>query len=227
MRLEKYLVLCGVLSRKKIKKAILKGCVTINDKIITDDSTDIDIEKDIVKFNGVIPKLKVLKYYVMNKPAGYITAMEDKNFKTVAELLLDFIDKNSTFPVGRLDRDTEGVLLFTNDGELNHTLSYPDKKIKKRYLAHLDRTISLEDIEQLKSGVTLDTGYKTLPCNVEYISDKKIYLEIVEGKYHQVKKMLKAVNNKVIYLKRVQFGKITLGDLKLGEIKEIDKEDII
>ena len=227
MRLEKYLVQCGVASRKKIKTAIAQGRVTVNGNIEVNDATDVEWGEDIITFDGIIPEKKQLKYYIMYKIAGYITAMEDKNKKTVAELLPEYIDKNSVFPVGRLDRDTEGVLLFTSDGDLSHAMAHPDRNMEKTYYVELDKEISQEDIIALEQGVILDTNYAALPGKVEYLNSKCIHLTITEGKYHQVKKMLKAVKNKVIYLKRVKFGNLTLDGMIPGEVKEIKREDII
>lgn len=227
MRLEKYLVQCGVASRKKIKAAIAQGRVTINGNIEVNDATDVEWGEDIITFDGLIPEKKQLKYYIMYKVSGYITAMEDENKKTVAELLPEYIDKNSVFPVGRLDRDTEGVLLFTSDGDLSHAMAHPDRNMEKTYYVELDKEISQEDIIALEQGVVLDTDYTALPSKVEYLSPKSIHLTITEGKYHQVKKMLKAVKNKVIYLKRVKFGNLNLDGMIPGEVKEIKREDII
>lgn len=227
MRLEKYLVQCGVTSRKKIKTAIAQGRVTVNGNIEVNDATDVEWGEDIITFDGIIPEKKQLKYYIMYKIAGYITAMEDENKKTVVELLPEYIDKNSVFPVGRLDRDTEGVLLFTSDGDLSHAMAHPDRNMEKTYYVELDKEISQEDIIALEQGVVLDTNYTALPGKVEYLGSKSIHLTITEGKYHQVKKMLKAVKNKVIYLKRVKFGNLTLDGMIPGEVKEIKREDII
>ena len=227
MRLEKYLVQCGVASRKKIKTAIAQGRVTVNGNVEVNDATDVEWGEDIITFDGIIPEKKQLKYYIMYKTAGYITAMEDENKKTVAELLPEYIDKNSVFPVGRLDRDTEGVLLFTSDGDLSHAMAHPDRNMEKTYYVELDKEISHEDIIALEQGVVLDTNYTALPGKVEYLNAKSIHLTITEGKYHQVKKMLKAVKNKVIYLKRVKFGNLTLDGMVPGEVKEIKREDII
>ncbi|WP_297432730.1 pseudouridine synthase [uncultured Cetobacterium sp.] len=227
MRLEKYLVQCGVASRKKIKAAIAQGRVTVNGNIEVNDATDVEWGEDIITFDGLIPEKKQLKYYIMYKVSGYITAMEDENKKTVAELLPEYIDKNSVFPVGRLDRDTEGVLLFTSDGDLSHAMAHPDRNMEKTYYVELDKEISQEDIIALEQGVVLDTDYTALPSKVEYLSPKSIHLTITEGKYHQVKKMLKAVKNKVIYLKRVKFGNLNLDGMIPGEVKEIKREDII
>ena len=227
MRLEKYLVQCGVASRKKIKLAIAQGRVTVNGKVEVNDATDVEWEEDIITFDGIVPNKKQLKYYIMYKISGYITAMEDENKKTVAELLPDYIDKNSVFPVGRLDRDTEGLLLFTNDGDLSHIMAHPEKSMEKTYYVELDREIFQEDIAALEQGVLLDTGYKALPGKVEYLSSNSINLTITEGKYHQVKKMLKAVKNKVTYLKRIKFGNLTLDKMTPGEVKEINRDDIV
>ncbi len=227
LRLEKYLAQCGVASRKKIKKRIKEGLVTINGVVEYNDGVHIDIENDKVLYEGIEPKKKEFCYYLMYKVAGYLTAMEDANRKTVVELLPDYVDKRCVFPVGRLDKDTEGLLVFTNDGELNQLMTHPDKEMTKTYYVELDREINEEDIKKLEEGVTLDTDYKTLPSKVEFITSKSINLTITEGKFHQVKKMLKAVKNKVIYLKRIRFGNLDLGDMKPGEVREIKKEDII
>jgi 16S rRNA pseudouridine516 synthase len=226
LRLEKYLVQCGVASRKKIKAAIAEGRVTVNGKIEVNDATDVEWDEDIITFDGFVPEKKQLKYYIMYKIAGYITAMEDENKKTVADLLPENINRNSVFPVGRLDKDTEGLLLFTSDGDLSHAMAHPDRNMEKTYYVELDKDISLEDISALENGVVLDTNYTALPGKVEYLSSKSIHLTITEGKYHQVKKMLKAVKNKVVYLKRVKFGNLTLDGMIPGEVKEIKREDI-
>lgn len=226
MRLEKYLVECGVASRRKIKKAVREGRATINGVIEYNDGADV-YEGDIITFDGVVPEKKVLKYYIMNKLKGYVTAMSDENKKTVVELLPDFVDRKCVFPVGRLDRDTEGLLLFTSDGDLSHTIAHPDNELEKTYYVELIRDISEEDIKALETGVTLNTGYQALPGKVEYINARAINLTITEGKYHQVKKMLRAVYNKVVYLKRIRFCNLTLDGIEPGEVKEIKREDII
>ncbi|MGL5797433.1 MAG: pseudouridine synthase [Cetobacterium sp.] len=226
LRLEKYLVECGVASRRKIKNAVAEGRVTVNGLVEVNDATEVEWNVDIVTFDGVIPQKKELKYYIMYKIAGYITAMEDANKKTVAELLPEYINKNAVSPVGRLDKDTEGLLLFTSDGDLSHAMAHPDRNMQKTYYVELDREISEEDILALETGVKLDTDYTSLPSKVQYISPKSIYLTITEGKYHQVKKMLKAVKNKVTYLKRVTFGNLTLEGMSPGEVKEIFRKDI-
>ncbi|MGL6065649.1 MAG: pseudouridine synthase [Cetobacterium sp.] len=226
LRLEKYLVECGVCSRRKIKKAVAEGRVTVNGITEVNDATEVEWGIDTITFDGVVPERKELKYYIMYKVSGYITAMADENKKTVAELLPDYINKNSVAPVGRLDKDTEGLLLFTSDGDLSHAMAHPDKNMEKTYYVELDKEITENDILALESGVKLDTDYKSLPSKVVYLSPKSIYLTITEGKYHQVKKMLKAVKNKVVYLKRITFGNLTLEGMNPGDVKEIFREDI-
>ncbi|MBC2856049.1 MAG: pseudouridine synthase [Cetobacterium sp.] len=227
MRLEKYLVECGVGSRKVIKKEILDGKVKVNGEIILDERIDVYPETDIITFEDKELKYKEMKYYVLYKIAGYITAMKDERKKTVVDLLPEWMDTRSIFPIGRLDRDTEGVLLFTNDGALNYSMTHPDEKFEKVYYVELNREISEESIKRLEDGIIIDDRYQCLPAKVEYLNPKAIHLTITEGKYHQVKKMLKAVGNRVDYLKRVKFGNIELGDMEPGEIRELKLEEII
>ncbi len=142
------------------------------------------------------------------------------------DLLPEWVIKKDLVPVGRLDKDTEGLLLFTNDGKLNHRLLSPKSHIDKAYYVELEKDISDDDIVKLEQGVDIG-NYITQPAKVEKISNNKIYLTIKEGKFHQVKKMLEAINNRVCYLKRVSFGKLKLNDLALGEVKEVNLKDII
>ena len=207
MRLDKFLVECGIGSRKEVKKLISNDEITVNGMSDILPKDNIDENSDIIEYNRERLEYKEFRYYIMNKKAGYITATEDFKENTVMDLLPEWVIRKDLAPVGRLDKDTEGLLLFTNDGKLNHRL--------------LD-----EDILKLEQGVNIG-NYITQPAKVEKISDNKIYLTIKEGKFHQVKKMLEAVNNKVCYLKRVSFGKLTLNDLTLGEVKEVNLEDII
>ncbi|SJZ90842.1 16S rRNA pseudouridine516 synthase [Cetobacterium ceti] len=228
IRLEKYLVQCGVGSRKVIKALVNEGHVKINDETIYNYGLMVYPDKDKITFRDKPLKYKELKYYVMYKKAGYITAMKSElNKPVIAELLPEYIDKNSIFPVGRLDRDTEGLIIFTNDGEFNRLLTRPEDKIEKTYYAELIKDISTTDILNLEKGVTFKDEIDYCPGKVQFINSRAILLTITEGKYHQVKRMLRCVNNKVIYLKRVKFGKLSLDNMIPGEIKEIQKEDII
>ncbi len=226
MRLDKYLVECGIGSRKEVKKIIDGKLVSVNDKIISSPKENIDEEKDTVKYKDEIIKYKKFRYYILNKKSGYITAVDDPKDKTVMDLLPEWVIKKDLAPVGRLDKDTEGLLLLTNDGQLNHRLLSPKSHVDKTYYAELEKNISEDDLEKLRNGVDIG-GYMTMPALVEKIEDKKIHLTIKEGKFHQVKKMLEAVENKVVYLKRISFGNLKLNDMELGEVREVNLEDII
>ena len=226
MRLDKYLVECGIGSRKEVKKIIDNKFVSVNDKIISSSKENVDEEKDIVKYRDEIIKYKKFRYYILNKKRGYITAVDDPKDKTVMDLLPEWVIKKALAPVGRLDKDTEGLLLLTNDGQLNHRLLSPKSHVDKTYYAELEKNISEDDLEKLRNGVDIG-GYMTMPALAEKIEDKKIHLTIKEGKFHQVKKMLEAVENKVVYLKRISFGNLKLNDMELGEVREVNLEDII
>ena len=226
MRLDKYLVECGIGSRKEVKKIIDGKLVSVNDKIISSSKENVDEEKDVVKYRDEIIKYKKFRYYILNKKSGYITAVDDPRDKTVMDLLPEWVIKKDLAPVGRLDKDTEGLLLLTNDGQLNHRLLSPKSHVDKTYYAELEKDISEDDLEKLRNGVDIG-GYITMPALAEKIDDKKIHLTIKEGKFHQVKKMLEAVGNKVVYLKRISFGNLKLNDMELGEVREVNIEDII
>ena len=225
MRLDKYLTECGIGSRKEVKKIIDSGAVSVNEKIVSSPKENVNEEKDIVKYNEKIIKYKKFRYYILNKISGYITAVDDPREKTVMDILPDWVIKKDLAPVGRLDKDTEGLLLLTNDGQLNHRLLSPKSHVDKTYYAELEKDISEDDLEKLRKGVDIG-GYITMPAEAKKIEEKKIHLTIKEGKFHQVKKMLEAVNNKVVYLKRISFGKLELKEMELGEVKEIEIGDI-
>ena len=226
MRLEKYLVQCGLGSRREIKNFVISGKIKVNNEIILDEGKAIDEINDKITFNDKELEKKVLKYYILYKKAGYVTSASDDDNPVVNDLLPDWIDKKALFPVGRLDKDTEGLLLFTNDGELNYKMTHPEKKFSKKYYAKLRKEISSKDILKIEEGIDIGS-HKCLPSSIEIIDNTSVYITIFEGKYHQVKRMFKAVNNKVIYLKRVEFGNLSLSGMKLGDVKEIKREDIL
>jgi 16S rRNA pseudouridine516 synthase len=226
MRIDKFLVECGVGSRREVKDYLAKGFIRVNSRIIKSSKDKIDEINDEIFFKERKLQYKSERYYIMYKPSGYITATDDFKEKTVMDILPEWVNKKGLFPVGRLDKDTEGLLLFTNNGQLSHQLLSPKKHVKKKYYLELESPISTEDIENLENGVVILGDYLTKQAEVEVIEDSKIYLTITEGKFHQVKEMLKAVGNKVIYLKRVSFGNLSLEGMKIGEVKEIEVEDI-
>lgn len=226
MRLDKFLVECGIGSRKEVKDIISNRGITVNNEIVISPKLNIDVINDIVKLNDKILSYKEFRYYIMNKRAGYVTATEDLKEKTVMDLLPDWVIKKDLSPVGRLDKDTEGLLLFTNDGKLNHRLLSPKNHIDKTYYVETEKIMEDEDIKSLENGVDIG-GYITMPAIANKIDERKLLLTIKEGKFHQVKRMLEAIDNKVVYLKRISFGKLKLDDLGLGEVKEISLEEII
>lgn len=226
MRLDKFLCDCGVGTRTEVKKMILSGIVRVDGKIIKSGKIHVDTEKNKISCGEEFLEYKEFRYYIMHKPAGYITATEDRN-PTVMELLPYWVILKDLFPVGRLDKDTEGLLLFTNNGALAHDLLSPKKHVDKTYEVHLRDEISEESIKILEAGVTILDDYFTKEAKVNKIHEKIIELTITEGKYHQVKEMLKSVGNEVVYLKRLTFGKLSLGNLPKGEVIEIELEDII
>lgn len=225
MRLEKYLVQCGTGSRREIKEYVLSGRVKINDVCVFDEGINIDEINDIITIDDKRPEKKILKYYILYKKAGYVTSAKDEDNPVVNDLLPEWVDKKALFPVGRLDKDTEGLLFFTNDGELNYKMTHPDKKFSKKYYAELRKEISDEDIKKIEEGIDIGS-HKCLPSHIEKVGEKSVYITIFEGKYHQVKRMFKAVNNKVIYLKRTEFGNLSLKGMNPGEVKEIKRENI-
>ncbi|MGL5427059.1 MAG: pseudouridine synthase [Cetobacterium sp.] len=226
MRLDKFLVECGIGSRSEVKKLISSALITIDGAICKDNTKNIDEQNSVIEYDGRRIIYKEFRYYKLYKIDGYITATEDKKEKTVMDLLPDWVNKKDLFPVGRLDKDTEGLLMFTNDGKLAHEVTSPKKHVDKIYRVVLRDEIGEGEIAQLETGVDIG-GYVTQPAKVEVVHSKEILLNIKEGKFHQVKKMLKAVNNEVLYLKRETFGKLTLDDMVPCEVREIERDDII
>lgn len=226
MRLDKFLVECGIGSRSEVKKLITSALIKVDGDICKDNNKNVDEYNTIVEYEDRRIIYKEFRYYKLYKIDGYVTATEDKKDKTVMDLLPDWVNKKDLFPVGRLDKDTEGLLLFTNDGKLAHELTSPKKHVDKIYRVILKDEINGDDILKLESGVDIG-GYITKPAKVEFVNSKEILLNIKEGKFHQVKKMMKAVQNEVVYLKRENFGNLTLEDMKPCEVREIEKSDII
>ncbi|MBR4893120.1 MAG: rRNA pseudouridine synthase [Clostridia bacterium] len=222
MRLDKLLSNMGKGSRSELTKIIRKGMVSVNSNIVKDPSFKVNEEKDEVFYMGEKVVFKSNLYVMLNKPQGYITSTEDDYNKTVLDLILDPLIKKRVAPAGRLDIDTEGFVFLTDDGDLNHFITGPRCHVRKRYLVHLRDTLSDEDIVKLENGVILDDGYLTKKSKVIPIEDKKCYIDLYEGKFHQVKRMFESVNNKVIYLKRTIIGNLELDEtLEPGQYREL------
>lgn len=232
MRLDKFLANSGVGTRKEVKELLKKRLIKVNDEIVKDGKIHVDENEDTVKYKDEIISYKKFVYIMLNKPNGVISATEDKVHKTVIDLLGDEYRTFEVFPVGRLDIDTEGLLLLTNDGVLSHNLLSPNKHVDKKYYVELEKLLTKMDIDKLEKGVELK-DFTTKDSKVEIIengeeSDKiRVYITISEGKFHQVKRMFKAVGNEVKYLKRVKMGTLSLDEnLKLGEYRELTEDEL-
>ncbi len=230
IRVDKLIANMGFATRSEIKKASKKGAVLVNDTVEKNFGRIVDTDIDRVSYFGDTVEYKEFIYLLMNKPKGVISATEDFYDKTVIDLLLEEHTIFNPFPVGRLDKDTTGLLLITNDGELNHNLTSPKREVPKTYKVTLESDIEEEDYNStFKKGIKLmPENIITKPATMEVIDKRRCYLTIKEGKYHQVKRMFEKVGNKVIELERVKLGALELpSDLELGEYIEITKEDII
>lgn len=224
MRLDKYISDMVTSSRKKAKKLINKKRVKVNGEIILDEGYKVNEHNDIIMIDEKQIIYQQFHYYILNKPKGLVTSTLDEN-PTVMSLIHEY-PKYNLAPVGRLDKDTEGLLLITDDGILSHLLTSPKHHVDKTYYVELLKDISISDIQKLEEGIILDDGYKTKEARVKMISPKTIELTIHEGKYHQVKRMLESVNNKVTYLKRISFGPLNLGNLELGTYRELTEKEV-
>ena len=218
----------GIGSRSEIKK-FLKTCrVKLNGKFEKSSNTQVDIDKDEILFDDEIVIYKEFTYLMLNKPKDYISATFDPKLPTVLELLEFPYSNMELFPVGRLDIDTTGFLILTNDGKFSYNVTNPKKKVNKKYLVTLRDDISSNQIESLENGIYFEKeDFTTENAKVEEISKRKIYLTISEGKFHQVKRMLEYVGNKVVELKRVSIGNLSLDEkLELGEYREITNTEL-
>ena len=228
MRINKFLAECGVASRRNCDQLIKDGLVTINGKV-ANLGADVDELHDSVSVDGKkINAIKKYSYYMMNKPKGYVcTVKDDKDRKTVMDLLPPSVGR--VFPVGRLDYDTEGLLILTNDGDLTFKLTHPKNEVPKTYLVKTEKPVSDEDLVKLRSGVYID-GVKTKKCNVRLIEStktgSKLHITITEGRNRQVRKMFEAVNNNVDFLKRIKIGDLTLTGLDRGQVRQLRPVEI-
>lgn len=230
MRLDKFLSECGLCTRSESKVIIKKGMVTINGKKADKGDIKIDAENDEIIFKGEKISYSQFEYYMLNKPAGVVSATEDKNDKTVIELVPKPHGKD-IFPVGRLDKDTEGLIIITNDGELSHNLLSPKKHVDKTYFVRTKGgQVTEKDREAFEKGVDIGEKSLTLPAKLKIIKSSEISeseLTIREGKFHQVKRMFKAVGKEVIYLKRISMGGLKLDEsLEKGECRKLTEEEI-
>ncbi|MBI2657895.1 rRNA pseudouridine synthase [Candidatus Woesearchaeota archaeon] len=206
--------------------AIKSKKITVDGKIITNPNHFLNPKKSHVMIQGKTIRRTKNLYYIMNKPAGYLS-QKSADEKTI----YDLIDKESKslFAVGRLDKETEGLMLLTNDGKLASLIANPKNKLEKKYYAVIEKPLQMQALEKLKKGVKIkidDEDYLTKPAKIKRAGEKEIYITITEGRKRQIRKMLEAVGNKVVYLKRVSIGGITLKDLKPGEIRQLAREEV-
>lgn len=220
----------GYGSRKDVKGLIKSKKVLVNDVIVKDSGLKVDPLKDIVHVNGDIVSYQKYIYIMLHKPKGVVSATTDRIDKTVIDLLTEKERIFHPFPVGRLDKDTEGLLLLTNDGDLAHQLTSPKKDVNKLYFAKIDGKVSEEDVNRFNEGVILEDGYKTKPAQLIILKAgdiSEVEITITEGKYHQIKRMFQAVGKEVMYLKRLQMGELQLDEsLRLGEFRELFEDEI-
>lgn len=230
LRLDKYLADMQVGTRTEVKQMIKKGFISVDGEKASKPEIKIDPDVAKVTINGELIGYVEYEYWMLHKPAGVVSATEDKTDKTVLDLLKDSKRKD-LFPVGRLDKDTEGLLFLTNDGELAHKLLSPKKHVDKTYFARIDGAVTQEDVEAFKHGLDIGEKNLTMPAKLEILSVEgvvsKVQVTIQEGKFHQVKRMFEAVGKKVTYLKRLSMGTLVLDEtLKVGEARLLTADEV-
>ncbi len=231
MRLDKLLSNMGAGSRKEVKLLLKAGAIQVDGEIVRDPKQHVDVETQQVLMYGEPVTYQKYIYLMMNKPPGVISATEDKRDETVIDLLFEDVTYFKPFPVGRLDKDTEGLLLLTNDGSFNHALMSPKKHVEKTYYAEVTGVLTQEDIEAVAAGVTLEDGYRAKPGKLVILSttetDSTLELTITEGKFHQVKRMVLALGKEVTFLKRRSIGRLELDPaLALGDYRELTPAEL-
>ncbi|EMT45210.1 pseudouridine synthase [Anoxybacillus flavithermus] len=230
LRIDKLLANMGYGTRKEVKKLLKAGVVKVDGMTVKDAKTHVDPKEQVVTVWGEEVEYKPFIYLMMNKPKGVISATEDAVEETVVDLLEEEDRIFDPFPVGRLDKDTEGLLLLTNDGQLAHQLLSPKKHVPKTYEAIIDGEVTEEDVAAFQRGVVLDDGYETKPAKLVIVRSglrSDVQITITEGKFHQIKRMFQAVGKRVVYLKRVQMGPLPLDEtLEPGEYRELTDEEI-
>ncbi|WP_281886107.1 pseudouridine synthase [Paenibacillus sp. YYML68] len=235
LRLDKLLAHSGFGTRSEIKLLVKRGAITVNGKPIKDSGLQVHPERDDIQVEGEKVRYREFVYLMLNKPQGVVSATEDNRDRTVIDLVDAEYAHFELFPVGRLDKDTEGLLLLTNDGKLAHNLLSPRKHVPKTYYAKVEGAVNERDQEAFRAGVTLDDGYETMPAELRILLKgdpsagllSEIELTIMEGKFHQVKRMFEAVGKKVVFLKRLSMGPLKLDpELSTGECRELMEEEL-
>ncbi len=227
MRIDKLLSNMGLASRSESAKSAKLGEIKVNGITVKKADAKIDPCKDVVEFRGKIVEYTEKVYIMLNKPQGYVSSTDSKDGKTVLELLPEDLQKRGLFPCGRLDKDTLGLMILTNDGETAHYLLSPKRHVSKIYNVKTKLPFSENDKQALEKGVRLDGGDVTRPAKVDILSSNEVNITIVEGMYHQIKRMLEAVGNEVTLLERIEFGTLPLDtNLKRGEWRFLTEKEI-
>lgn len=228
MRLDKFLVATGCCTRSEAKKYVRAGAVTLNGTVPRSSDISVDEENDTVTFCGKNVTYRKFTYIMLNKPDGVVSATEDGRDTTVLDLLPQDVRTRGMFPCGRLDKNTLGLMLLTDNGELAHRLLAPKSHVRKVYYFKSKLAVSHEDAERFEKGLVLEDGYETKPAQIRLCGDgSEGYITLVEGKYHQIKRMLEALDNKITYLERIEFGPLTLdGALARGEWRYLTENEI-
>lgn len=229
-RLDKVLGNLGYGTRKEVKKLVKNGAIEVDGVLAKDPGMHVEPESQVIKVNGDNINYRKYIYIMMNKPQGVVSATEDFRDKTVVDLLDEEYLPFSLSPVGRLDKDTVGLLLLTNDGQLAHKLLSPKNHVPKVYYARIEGRVTEDDVEEFKRGVVLKDGYECMSANLEILKQgeiSEIQVEIFEGKFHQVKRMFEAVGKKVLFLKRLSMGPLQLDEgLKMGAARELTEDEL-
>ncbi len=226
-RLDKLLGHMGAGSRKDLKGMIRAGRVIVDGVAVRDPGVQVDVATAKILVDGEPLRYQRHFWVLLHKPGGVITATNDPRQRTVLDVLPEALRHRDLFPVGRLDKDTEGLLLLTTDGELGHRLLSPKWHVPKRYLARVDAPLDPSDAEAFAEGVPLDDGYVTLPGRLEIVAPREGIVTIHEGKYHQVKRMFEARGKQVVYLKRLTMGPLALGELPYGEARPLTGDEVV
>lgn len=230
VRLDRFLANMGCGTRSEVKLTIKSGKVQVNNQVVRQADFQVTPETDDVYWLGERIVYRKYIYLELNKPAGVISATEDLRERTVLDLLEEKYQQRGLFPVGRLDKDTEGLLILTNDGELGHRLLSPKKHVMKRYYAKVAGWVDAEEQKAFREGIVLDDGYRTLPGTLEILMPgtvSEVIVSIREGKFHQIKRMFLALGKEVIYLKRIAMGELVLDEsLAPGAYRELTEEEV-
>ena len=224
-RLDKLLSDAGLASRRELKNILKSGAVTVNGKTVTDGAAKVDPAVELVRFQGAAVDAPRRIVLMLHKPAGFVTSTEDPRDRTVMELIPEAYRRQNLVPVGRLDKETEGLLLFTNDGELAHRLIAPKHGVEKRYYARHEGKAGEEDVKAFAAGLELRDGTRCLPAVLKPLGAGESEITVTEGKYHQVRRMMASRGLYVSYLRREREGNLSLEGLPLGEVRELTEEE--